>query len=38
MKKQFPSFPAGYYAEILPMTFGNFRIVVTDGTCVEDGW
>lgn len=33
-----PMLPDGYYAEIVPLTFGRARIIVTDGHQVEDGW
>lgn len=27
-----------HYVEIMPLTFGRARIVVTDGMSIEDGW
>lgn len=27
-----------YYAEVIPMTFGKFRIIWTDGKTIDDGW
>lgn len=27
-----------WYTEILPQTFGKFRIVVTNGRVVQHGW
>ena len=30
--------PEGYWAEIMPLTFGRARIIVTDGYSVSDGW
>lgn len=29
---------SGYYAEIVAMTFGNYRIIWTDGFTVDNGW
>lgn len=28
----------GYWFEIIPMLFGNYRIVYTDGHFVSDNW
>jgi hypothetical protein len=28
----------GWWAEIVPLTFGRARIIVTDGTFIENGW
>jgi hypothetical protein len=30
--------PDGWHAELIPLTFGRARIIVTDGTFVRDGW
>lgn len=27
-----------YYAEIVGMTFGKYRIIWTDGVSIENGW
>jgi hypothetical protein len=27
-----------WYAEIIPMTYGKYRIIVTNGIIVEHGW
>lgn len=29
---------ADRYAEIIPLTFGRFRIIVTDGSSVFNNW
>ena len=36
MNKQHPK--NGYWVEIMPLTFGRSRIIVTDGHLVDDGW
>lgn len=28
----------GWWAEIVPLTYGRARIIVTDGYSVEHGW
>ena len=28
----------GYYFDIWPMTYGKFRLIITDGFSVYDGW
>lgn len=28
----------GHYAEIIPLSFGRFRIIVTDGYSVFNNW
>jgi len=30
--------PPEYWIEIVPLTFGRARIIVTDGCFVSDGW
>lgn len=35
MKREIPK---GYYLEIVPLTFGRARLIVTDGYLVEEGW
>ncbi|MCY3677695.1 MAG: hypothetical protein OXH66_08845 [Gemmatimonadetes bacterium] len=33
-----PSIRAGWTYELMPLTFGRGRIVLTDGSFVEDAW
>ncbi len=28
----------GWWAEIVPLTYGRARIIVTDGTLIENSW
>lgn len=28
----------GYWVEVAPMTFGKYRLIVTDGWSVDDGY
>lgn len=30
--------PDGRWIEVVPLTFGRARIIVTDGYSVDDGW
>ena len=30
--------PEGYTIELMPLTFGRARIIVTDGIGVTEGW
>ncbi len=29
---------AGWWAEITPLTYGRVRIIITDGTFVDNSW
>ena len=37
MREPHPTRP-GWGYEIVPMTYGKYRIVLTDGWSVDDGW
>lgn len=30
--------PPGYWVEVIPLTYGRARIILTDGFSVSDSW